>query len=951
MALKNIPAILLFCLFGTSLVAQTNPHDYADAWKKIDSLINKKGLAQSALREVNIIYHLAKKENNEAQVLKALLTRMDLQEKTQEDAFEINVHDLQNEMKTTTGPAAAILKSLLAGTYWNYFQQNRYKFYDRTSLSNTKNDDPATWTIDEFHKNIGSLYTASLANMKQLQQTRLEPFDAIIVKGNVRWLRPTLFDLLAHRALEYFKNEERNISEPEKNFEINAPEAFADISVFIYYHFKTPDSTSLQFKALQLFQQLLAFHAADPKPDALIDVDIERLEFVQQYSVLENRDELYGHALEKITAKYGDLPAAAQAWYLQALAFSLKAGTYDPLKDTSNRYAYLPCKAICEKVIAEKDSSEGKTNCLNLLNQILAKEIRLQTERVNIPGQPFRTLVNYRNCNLLHIRILKMDPSLQAFSGNYPADNIEWKKLLQAPVFRSFNRQLPETNDYQEHAVEIKMDALTPGEYMLLASVKDDFSMDKNLLAVEYFYVSNIAFIDDGDNYFVLNRETGQPLAKASVQLWSRYIENKTGKYRFEKAGSFQSDSHGYFCVNTKDFDWRSAHLLEITTDSDRLFLKEPIHPNTVYFDTRVDESVLAKKDYEKDNLKVFLFTDRSIYRPGQTIFFKGIVVTKDFDTKQSKIIPGFKTKLILYDANQQKIDSLQLTSNEFGSYHGKFILPGNLLDGNWKIADDSSGNEQSFSVEEYKRPKFYIGYEKLEGSYRLNDSIRVIGIAKAFAGNAIGSAHVKFRVNRMARFVYPSLLSRRIEPNYISQEIAHGELNTDTDGKFNIDFIAVPDNSINKSFDPVFDYEISSDITDINGETRSASTMVSVGYQSLLIYIDKPASDDLPADSLKDILIKSTNFSGEFEQATVKLAVFSLHSPDRLIRARFWQQPDHFVMSREEYLKNFPHDEYSDETKKETWEKTGKVYEQPQLPNSRIRRILVAPFFYQVGT
>ena len=98
-----------------------------------------------------------------------------------------------------------------------------------------------------------------------MQQAKLEPFDAIIVKGNMRQLRPTLYDLLAHRALDYFKNDERDITRPAYAFEINEAHAFAPAGEFVKHKFITNDSASLHHKALLIFQKLLAFHLNDAK--------------------------------------------------------------------------------------------------------------------------------------------------------------------------------------------------------------------------------------------------------------------------------------------------------------------------------------------------------------------------------------------------------------------------------------------------------------------------------------------------------------------------------------------------------------------------------------------------------------------------------------------------------------------------------------------------------------
>ncbi len=143
--------------------------------------------------------------------------------------------------------------------------------------------------------------------------------------------------------------------------------------------------------------------------------------------------------------------------------------------------------------------------------------------------------------------------------------------------------------------------------------------------------------------------------------------------------------------------------------------------------------------------------------------------------------------------------------------------------------------------------------------------------------------------------------------------EIAHGEATTDKDGKFIIEFTAIPDLSIEKKLEPVFDYTVYADVTDINGETRSGEQRISVSYKSLLIKTGIPAT--LPVDSLKTLSIRTENMNGEFEPANIKVTITRLKEEKRLIRDRYWERPDQFVMSKEEYLKNFPYDEYDNET------------------------------------
>ena len=326
------------------------------------------------------------------------------------------------------------------------------------------------------------------------------------------------------------------------------------------------------------------------------------------------------------------------------------------------------------------------------------------------------------------------------------------------------------------------------------------------------------------------------------------------------------------------------------------------------------------KAEFEKKNARVFFFTDRSIYRPGQTINFKGIAITKDIETGKSKLYTGSATTVVLYNANDEKMDSLEVTSNEYGSYSGKFKLPEGVLNGAFRLQDKKLNGNIGFSVEEYKRPKFYIEYEKLKGTYTLNDSITVKGLAKAFAGNNIDGAKVKYRVQRVARFIYPWLYWKTGYPLNSDFELTNGEIKTKADGSFNIIFKAIPDASVNKDMEPVFDYKVTADITDINGETRSGETTVSVSYKTLQLTVGVP--EVLPADSLKTISISTQNMNGQFEPSLVYVTMYTLKSPERLIRNRYWEEPDQFVLSKQEYITSFPHDEYSNEADYHNWQR-----------------------------
>ena len=940
---------LLVVLFNLHLItsAQRPMINYDSAWKKVENLVSK-NLPKSALEQVKNIFSRAKSEKQDAQVIKSLLYIAGLQSQTRENNDVQSIKDFEKETGSSQQPVRSILQSITAELYLNYLQQNRYKFYNRTNTEGFQKEDINTWTLDDLHKKISDLYLSSIEDEQSLKETDLRAYDPIIIKGNVRHLRPTLFDFLAHRALSYFTSDERDITRPAYAFEISDPAAFAPAHDFIKLKFSTKDSSSLQQKALLLYQKLIAFHVKDAKPDALIDVDIDRIQFVNQKGVQPGKKELYLASLQHITEQYKDLPAAAQAWYLIAEQYNIAADTYKPFGDTTHKFDRLKAKEICEKVMQQKDSSEGKVNCYNLLNNINRKDFSFTAEKINIPGQAFRSLVQYKNITSLFLRIIKTDESNPDEEESYYSGKF-WEKITSASPLRSWQQSLPDTKDLQQHSVEIKVDRLPLGKYILLASTEKDFNISKGILGAQYFYVSNLSYINNGNDYFVLDRVSGRPVVNAAVQSLFRTYNYKLSRYQFKKGAAFTTDQQGYFRYQQKKDSTinNSSYLLDITYKDDRLFLNsglyETYYRNSDWNDENAEE--------DEETITAFLFTDRSIYRPGQTVFFKGILVSKTGNQKTIAIKTGYTTKVYLQDANYKEIDSLELTTNEYGSFSGKFQLPQSGLNGGFSIFTDEEGQSAGFSVEEYKRPKFYVDYEKIKGTYKVNDTIKVTGTAKAYAGNNIDGADVKYRVVRKPRFIYSWMFWRWWQPQAKEMEIAHGEIQTDKDGKFEIKFPAIPDLSIDKNFDPVFDYTVYADVTDINGETRSGQASVTVGYKSLMLAVDLPSS--LPADSLKNISIRTTNMNGEFQPAEVRVIITKLKQENRLIRNRYWDRPDQFVMSKEEYIKNFPQDEYADEGDYRTWEKGNIIFNKSDTvkanSNFEIKGLLPAPGYYEI--
>jgi hypothetical protein len=425
-------------------------------------------------------------------------------------------------------PATSLLKSNLAGMYWQLFRNLRYNLYNRTSTVDFKKEDPNTWSADDFHHKIGTLYMESVRQENLLQQTRLDAYEALIIRGNARNLRPTLFDLLAHEALAYFQDDESMIKKPAYAFEISQPTAFAPAAQFASIRFETRDSLSLKHKALQLFQRLIAFHLKDNNPDALIDVDLDRLQFVQVHSTLEDKDERYKKALENLIRQFPT--RSDQATYLLARWYIEGSYSYDPLKDTSRRYDLVTARKLLESVVRDSShKTEGWVNSFNHLQILLHSAYSFQLEKVNLPNEPFRVLVTYKNVPQLFFRVLRLDKALEESleSGN----NTYWSSVTKARPVKSWTQPLPATGDLQQHRVEVPAEGLPVGSYILLSSLDNNFSLKTSILGAQRFQVTNISYVYQGTAYFILHRKTGQPLAQAKLTSFTMEYDSKQSRY------------------------------------------------------------------------------------------------------------------------------------------------------------------------------------------------------------------------------------------------------------------------------------------------------------------------------------------------------------------------------------------------------------------------------------
>ena len=318
------------------------------------------------------------------------------------------------------------------------------------------------------------------------------------------------------------------------------------------------------------------------------------------------------------------------------------------------------------------------------------------------------------------------------------------------------------------------------------------------------------------------------------------------------------------------------------------------------------------------------LFTDRSIYRPGQTIQFKGICVELDRNTNNYNVMPNQQVNVWLRDHNRRLVSKQTLTSNDYGSISGSFTAPDGVLTGTMSLSTSNPAGGTSISVEEYKRPKFIVSVEPPKKGNKLNDEVALQGTAMSYTGAAIGGAKVQYRVTREVHYPrwYYSFYYWMPNNTQPAQEIAHGTTTTNLDGSFPITFTALPDESIDPKTEPYFIYKVTADVTDLAGETRSATGKLSVGYTAMKATVSVP--DWLTNRSDIPLSIQTSTLDDEPLSAKGTLKIYKVKQPKTVQPAQL--QPRYSV-----YQNNTPQQDPANPVQ---WELGEVVLEQPFQTN-----------------
>ena len=833
-------------------------------WREVESA-TQQGRPQTAIERLEPIITAALAEKSYAEAVKGIGRKIALQGAIQGNKPEEKIVRLQAELAQAPAAMKPMLEGILAHWYWHYFQQNRWRFMQRTQTAMVPGPDLQTWDLARILAEIDRHFVAALADDATLKASPIRDWNNLLPLGTVPdSYRPTLFDFLAHEALRFYQTGEHASVTAEDEFAIEATgPIFAAPADFARWAPQTTDRTSPKLKAIALYQALLKFHQSDPDRAAYYDADLARLTYGRNIARGEDKDERYKAALRRFIRVTDEHEISARA--LAALATQLNAEK-DPVQ----------ARQLAQRGFDAFPETAGGALCFNLIEQIEAKSAQLDTEYVW--NAPWPTLhVTYRNVTKVYFRAMAVDFTahlvLSRWGDSINRERLE--KLLATPPALAWGADLPPTTDFQSRTESLPAPTtLKPGFYMIVASHGPAFGVKDDQVSVATVWVSDLALVlrlrSDGGKHsgFVLQANRGDPVAGAQVRFWQRDNQG-----RFSPLPSTETDADGMFQFATTD-NRPVALLAEYRGQA------VASHRDVYAFGSRGDR--------ERADSQTVFFTDRAIYRPGQAINYKGVSLRHDRDAGNYSVVAGLSLTVVFNDANNQEIARATHRTNDYGSFSGVFTAPRDRVLGHMRLQVLGRPSQTSIRVEEYKRPKFRVEINPPAAAAKLGEPVTGAGQATAYTGAAIGGAKVKWRVERAARL--PSWCWWWWARPPATKAIAHGTAVTQSDGTFQVQFSAAPDRAVPAKDEPIFAFTIHADVTDTTGETRSADRTVCAGYTALQASLT--AAEWQTPEQPVEFSIATKSLDGDPQATSGTVTLHTLRQPSAVERTALRPDP-----------------------------------------------------------
>lgn len=853
-------AFLVACT--TALMAQ----NYAPDYQKIDEL-RREGLFRQALNVATQVYSRAERAGDEDEMLKALAHRAAYTFRLEEDGYDAALGMLNEELADNENRpvVAPVVHHLIGKGYYIYARQNGYRLRNATAVANTSLPGPDApledWNLHQL-KNAAENHLLQALERAGRERTRLQSIPAIVTGDRAAYdLRPTLFDLLAHESLDLLSNPLLSVGDAGPN---DPERLLVPADEFTRLDLADLDPQAGSTRRLRVYQTLLAYHDLRTGGRARLHVDRLRVETIAQYGV--DAPALKA-TYERMYEEYAGVPG--RGIFLVNVAMLLYGADEETFGPLPRAQALALLQTIDDKdprVLTAVE--EMRRRITNPLLNVTAREHYGLDDNILLHDE-------YRNVTEIYHRLVRRATADEVTNyRNYEEKLTDWRSR---PAVRTRAFRPPANDDYRSHQTETWLPKVPAGDYILLSGNTPDFDPDNGTVVTLSFTVSNLAVVEhhraDQPHYEVLDRTTGVPRAGLTVTVYETRRRNR----QWRQFRTLITDRQGRFDKPAREGS-RLRFVVSDPANNDRFTSDD-------FYSYRNDRR-------ERNRSREFtpLFTDRSIYRPGQTVHVYGITARKSPDDVP-ELLTGKPVTLTLYDANGQKVEQTPKTSDAFSRFNHSFKLPAGGLTGSFRINTD--GGSIGFRVEEYKRPRFRVELTGPDFAVA-GATTEATGKATLFAGPGLDGATVNYRVFREeVRYYW-----WRGGGGGERQAVASGETETDGSGEFTVRFTPAADLSTGRTR---FRYVVEADVSDATGETHAGSVSVALRNSKPLVNlgINKDILD--VTDTLR------VTAAGTEDDLTVAYRIVAVTKPGATLQPRKWAFPDRPVLEPADYEEHFP--------------------------------------------
>ena len=688
-------------------------------------------------------------------------------------------------------------------------------------------------------KHIDSLFNLSLEPKGALLQAPLEKWADLFVSTQNVSLSPTLYHFLAYQYIDFIASYERGNGD----------------------------------KVNKLKEEIIAINENKGYANAT------------SYLLSLRQGNSYLPALEMAT-NYLDIITRNKSDY-NAYLLAQVAGIYNSRGDKKEALKHI------NQALTEYPESPWIDESNNLLKAIKQVNIQLTAKSFAPANQYTPIRISTTNTDSVYIRVYNTTNTLKSYrTFDLKYDSLAHQTSLNAKLVYEELLALKSFADYKNHNTLYKLNPLPFGNYTILVSNNKEFKddglylevVDQQIVISDLFISASQDKDDDNSTLFrglLLDRTSGKPYTDKKIQLYQLNRNNT-----LDLAQGLRTDKKGEFSYTSNQRREFDSYLLYLSQENQLIDLnKLKTIGRHIYNRPQPDES---------NHISIQTLTDRAIYRPGQRVYFKSILYNSH--TLLGKVMEKEELKIYLHDANNQKIDSLTLTSNAYGSINGGFILPNKTLAGSFRILVLYKGREQGshyFQVEEYKRPTFKVTFDTNKETYTLRDTAVFTGAVEMLSGAALPDATVKYNIT-----FYSNKLHKYI--TYVDSITS-----TDADGKFSFK-VALMDSTF-KGLNNFY-LQYNAEVTSQSGEMQTAGGQYSFSTRPWQIQIQTLGR--MEEKKWKNLTVKTTNQNGQPLLFAGKVNIYRLSQPTTVMTresSKIFSNLEYHLLTPEVYERYFP--------------------------------------------